>query len=127
MSLDLQAKDRFFGQTIMEYIQMVPGELPVDAVGLWQIVAAGQEWFGLRDDDLIEFVHRSVFALLTHGARPVIGGGGTKHDWILQSQYGETNEEILDTVVKEWLAEDCDPYGLWFALPSQHVGNNFFD
>lgn len=127
MSLNLQATDRFFGQTVMEYIQTVSGELPNDAVGLWQIVPTGRQGFGLIGDDLSEFVRRCVFALLTHGAKPVVGGGGTKYDWILQPQYGETNDEIVETVMKEWLASgaaDCDPGGLWFALPSTYVGSN---
>jgi hypothetical protein len=125
MSLNLQARDRIFGQTVMEYIQTVAGELPIDAVGLWQIVPAGRQRFGLHGDDLTEFVRRSVFALLARGAMPVVGGGGTKFDWILQSQYGETNEEIVDAVVKEWLvsgAADGDPGGLWFALRSPNIG-----
>ena len=126
MSLNLQAKDRFFGQTVSEYIHTVSGELPSDAVGLWQIVSAGRQGFELIGDDLSEFVRRCVFALLTHGAKPVIGGGGTNYDWIIQPQYGKANEEILDKVVDEWLASgagDCDPGGLWFALPSPYVGS----
>jgi hypothetical protein len=54
-----------------------------------------------------------------------VGGGGTKYDWILQSQYGEVDEEIANAIVKEWLstgAIDPDPGGLWFALPSLQVG-----
>lgn len=38
---------------------------------------------------------------------------------------GKSNEEILSAVINEWLilgATDCDPGGLWFALPSPHVG-----
>jgi hypothetical protein len=115
MTLNLQARDRVFGQTLMEYIQTIPGELSIDAVGLWQIVPAGRQRFGLNGDDLTEFMYRCVFALLAHGAKPVVGGGGTKYDWILQSQYGETKEEIIEAVVKEWLASgaaDCDPGGL---------------
>ncbi|GAB2879576.1 hypothetical protein GCM10027093_13450 [Paraburkholderia jirisanensis] len=126
MTLNLQAIDRFFGQTVMEYIQTVPGELPNDAVGLWQIVPTGRQGFGLNGDDLGEFVRRCVLALLTHGAKPVVGGGGTQYDWILQPHYGETNEEIADTVMNEWLASgagDCDPGGLWFALPSPRAGS----
>jgi len=66
-----------------------------------------------------------VFALLISGAKPAVGGGGTEYDWILQPQYGETSEEIVNAVVKEWLASgagDCDPGGLWFTLPSPYVG-----
>ncbi|MDR0780157.1 MAG: hypothetical protein LBF16_05610 [Pseudomonadales bacterium] len=125
MSLNLQTKD-CFGQTAMEYIETVSGELPVDAVGLWQIVPAGRQGFCFSSSDLSEFVRMCVLALLEHGAKPVVGGGGTKYDWLLQPQYGESNENIANAVINEWLAAgagDCDPGGLWFALPSPYVGN----
>jgi hypothetical protein len=126
MSLNLHARGRYDKETIEEHIQGVPGELSIDAVGLWQIVPAGRNEFELSGDDLTEFVRRCVAELLTHGAKPVVGGGGTKYDWLYQPQYGQTNSEILDAVVKEWLllgSPDCDPGGLWFALPSPYVGN----
>jgi hypothetical protein len=127
MTLNLQAKDRFFKQTVMDYIQSIAGELPIDAVGLWQIVPVGRQSFELSGDELIEFVRSCIFELLMHGAKPVVGGGGTTFDWIHQPQYGETIESIVDAVVTEWLAsgaEDCDPGGLWFALPSLNMSNN---
>ncbi len=120
MTLNLEAKDKFFGQTIAEYIETVPGELSIDAVGLWQIVPAGRQCFSLQGADLIDFVRRCVWALLKHGAKPVIGGAGTSYDWLLQPQYGESNEEIADAMIAKWLADgasDTDPGGLWFALP----------
>jgi hypothetical protein len=121
----LDARHNLYGHTIAEHIKTVPDELPVDAVGLWQIVPAGRYGFELSGSDLAEFVRRCVFALLERGAKPVVGGGGTGYDWILQPQYGEANEEIAATVVREWLsagAGDSDPGGLWFALPSPYVG-----
>jgi hypothetical protein len=126
MSLNHYAKDRVHGGTVLEYIHKVPAELPIDAVGIWQIVSTGRYRFELGEGDLTEFVRRCVSELLAYGAKPVAGGGGTKYDWIYQPQYGETNAEILDAVMKEWLASgspDCDPGGLWFALPSPYVGN----
>lgn len=126
MGLNLQKRERFFGRTVTESIQGFPEELPIDSVGLWQIVPTGRKGFGLTGDDLVEFVRRCVAELLAHGAKPVVGGGGTKYYWIYQPQYGQTNREILDAVVKEWLlsgSPDCDPGGLWFALPSPYVGN----
>lgn len=123
MKLDIRHK--LYGHTIAEHIRTVPDELPVDAVGLWQIVPAGRDGFDLSGDDLAEFVHRCLLALLERGAKPVVSGGGTKYDWILQSQYGEANEEIANAIVNEWLATgaiDPNPGGLWFALPSPYVG-----
>ncbi|AUZ18297.1 hypothetical protein AL509_28540 [Achromobacter xylosoxidans] len=124
MNLNLHSVG-FFGQTMAEYINTVAGELPVDAVGMWQIIPAGRHGFGLSGDELTEFVRRCVLALLDAGAKPVVGGGGSDYDWLHQPQYGKTNEEILSAVINEWLisgATDCDPGGVWFALPSPHVG-----
>jgi hypothetical protein len=125
MSLNLQARGRYYGATVSEHIRGVAGELPIDAVGLWQIVPAGRYEFELSGDDLTEFVSRCVAELFAHGATPVVGGRGTDYDWIYQPQYGETNDEIVHAVIKEWLASgagDCDPGRLWFALRSPYVG-----
>ena len=126
MNLDSYAKGRTFGLTISEWIDSVPGGLPRDAVGMWEIIPDGRYEYGLSGDALTEFVSRCVSALLAAGAKPVVGGAGTEYDWLYQPQYGESNEEIRDAVMKEWLAAgspDCDPGDLWFALPSPYVGN----
>jgi len=127
--MKFDVRHKLYGHTIAEHIKTLPDELSVDAVGLWQIVPAGRYGFELSDGDLTEFVRRCVLALLDHGAIPVVGGGGTEYDWILQSQYGETSELIANTIVAEWLATgagDLDPGGLWFALPSPYVGRENF-
>ncbi|MCZ8396174.1 hypothetical protein HGQ98_13970 [Achromobacter ruhlandii] len=124
MSLNLHSVG-IFGQTMAECINTIAGELPTDAVGMWQIIPTGRQEFGLSGDDLTEFVRRCVLALLDRGAKPVVGGGGTEYDWLLQLQYGKSNEEIVNAVIREWLnsgATDCDPGGLWFALLSPYVG-----
>lgn len=90
----MDIRHKLYGHTVAEHIRTLPDELSVDAVGLWQVIPAGRYGFELKGDDLVEFVQRCVFALLGCGAKPVIGGGETQYDWILQSQYGETNEEI---------------------------------
>ena len=36
-----ELRHRIYGTTIEQWISLVPGELPIDAVGLWQIVPAG--------------------------------------------------------------------------------------
>jgi hypothetical protein len=52
---------------------------------------------------------------------PVFGGGPDgPHDWIVQRQYGSESDEIVENVIREWLAngaKDDDPGGLWSALP----------
>ncbi|MBA1157872.1 hypothetical protein [Microvirga mediterraneensis] len=108
------------GETLSEYIKQVANELPVDAVGMWQIVPQGRFGFGFEGEALTDFVRRCIAELLSRGAVPVVGGGlDGEHEWIVQRQYGSTPGEIIDNVVREWLAngaKDEDPGGLWFAL-----------
>lgn len=115
-----EPRHRRFGDTMSDYIVQVANELPVDAVGLWQIVPGGRYGFDLEGEALTDYVRRCIAELLARGAVPVIGGGPDgEHLWILQHQYGSRHDEIIDNVVREWLAngaQDEDPGGLWFAL-----------
>jgi hypothetical protein len=99
-----------------DYIVQVANELPLDAVGMWQIVPGGRSGFGLEGDALTDYVRRCIAELLSRGAVPVIGGGPDgPHLWILQRQYGSRSEEIIENVIREWLAngaQDEDPGGL---------------
>jgi hypothetical protein len=110
---------KYFGDTLSDYIVQVANELPRDAVGMWQIVPGGRYGFGLEGDALSDYVRRCIAELLSRDAMPVIGGGGTDYYWIAQRQYGSKPEEIIENVVREWLAngaKDEDPGGLWFAI-----------
>jgi len=109
-----------YGRPMSEWIKLVANELPIDAVGLWQIVPGGRRGFGLEGDALTDYVRRCIAELLSRGAVPVVGGGETGYYWIAQTQYGSQPDEIVENVVREWLANgatDEDPGGLWFALP----------
>ena len=115
-----EPRHRRFGDTMSDYIVQVANELPYDAVGIWQIVPGGRRGFDLEGDALTDYVRRCIAELLSRGAVPVIGGGPDgEHHWILQRQYGSRPEEIIENVIREWLAngaQDEDPGGLWFAL-----------
>jgi hypothetical protein len=114
-------REKRSGDTMSDYIVQVANELPVDAVGMWQIVPGGRRGFDLEGDALTDYVRRCIAELLSRGAVPVFGGGPDgPHDWIIQRQYGSQPDEIIENVVREWLANgarDEDPGGLWFALP----------
>ena len=115
-----EPRHKYFGDTMSDYIVQVANELPYDAVGIWQIVPAGRLDFDLEGDSLTDYVRRCIAELLSRGAVPVIGGGPDgEHHWILQRQYGSRPEEIIENVIREWLANGAqneDPGGLWFAL-----------
>jgi hypothetical protein len=113
-----ELRHRIYGTTIEQWISLVPGELPIDAVGLWQIVPAGRDGFGLAGDELVEFVKANILALLAKGAKPVIGAMDNVHFWTLVS-YGETPEQIADAIIHEWRSSGREPSpgDVWFALP----------
>jgi hypothetical protein len=117
-----EPRHKRFGISLSEWVNQVPEELPLDAVGMWQLVPTARLDFGLQGEALVEALTRAVEALLQHGAVPVIGGGDTGYYWLRQRQYGTWQEEIVDNVMREWLAngaQDEDPGGLWFALPEK--------
>ncbi|WP_114945730.1 hypothetical protein [Microvirga calopogonii] len=114
-----EPREKRSGKPLTEYVKLIAEELPIDAVGIWQIVPAGRFGFGFEGEALTDFVRRCIAELLSRGAVPVVGGGQSEHEWIVQRQYGSTPAEIIDNVVREWLAngaKDEDPGGLWFAL-----------
>lgn len=115
-----EPRDKFHGETMSAVISQVPSVLPIDAVGLWHIVPKGRDGFGLTGDALDQFVRRCIYALLAAGAVPVSTGQGTGYEWIAQKQYGSTEEEIADNVIREWREEPDESeiiYKVWFALP----------
>ena len=111
-----------YNSTISEWIALIPGELPVDAVGLWQIVPAGRDEFGLTGPALADFVRRGILALLDAGAVPVRHEPGSEYDWSRQPQYGTGRDEIANAIMTEWKSMPDDPLalcgqGVWFARP----------
>lgn len=108
--------NRFYGMRLSEWIEMIPDDLDVDAVGLWHIIPGLRRSFGMTDEAAIEDATRQVLArLLARGARPVIGGGG----WHVVTEYGDTPQAIIDAVIAEWKRKGVDPdvEDVWFALP----------
>lgn len=115
-----EPRHKTYGTPMSEWIALAPGELPRDAVGVWQLVPEGRDGFGLKGNSLIEFVRRSIYALLDAGAVPVSGGMGTDYEWIAQKHYGTTREEIAENVVREWSQAPNDQeilFKVWFARP----------
>jgi hypothetical protein len=109
-----------YGTPLSEWITQTAAELPVDAVGLWQIIPDAREYFGLEGEELVSAVARTIYTLLDHGAKPVVGGKGTGHHWIEQTHYGTEPEEVVHRIMVEWCGwgyADPTHNGIWFALP----------
>jgi len=114
--------------TIENYIEGIPPELEIDAVGLHQIIPTLKEVFDLTDEENLYYIRMALNELYDYGARPVIGAGSLKdspYDWILQPQYGSTKEQIADNVIKEWQESGKNPDhgGLWFYIPDEYCCN----
>lgn len=114
-----EPRERYFGTPMSEWMEQVANELPVDAVGIWQIVPDGRIGFGLEGEALTEYVRGQIAVLLARGAVPVTGGGDEEPEWIVQRQYGSRPDEIVVNVVGEWLVDGAreDDFRVWFALP----------
>lgn len=111
---------RSYGTPLSAWIMQIPAELPVDAVGLWQIIPKARHCYGLEGQELIVCVERAIAMLLDHGARPVRSGLDSGHDWIEQTQYGTEPAQITKNIISEWVTwglGDPTAGGLWFALP----------
>lgn len=112
--------DRAYGTPMSESIALLPGTLSDLPVGMWEIVSDGRMGFELEGEALTDFVRRCIHVLLEAGAKPVLGTN-TPNVYELQTQYGRTNTEIADAVIREWLAQGAPtpaPWtGLWFGLP----------
>ena len=115
-----EPRDNTYGRTMSEWISLVPGELPRDAVSFRQILSGGEFYFDLTGAALIDFITRSISGLLDVGAVPVKGGKGTGYEWVKKSDYGSAKDEISNSIISEWQANKEDemyPWSLWFARP----------
>ena len=112
--MNLEPKDKYFGVPLSEWIKKIPNELEIDAVGLWQLFASGNDSFGLEGESLFMFLGQAIAALLEKGAKPVRSINGT---WVVQNQYGRENNLIIENLLselKKGAAPDED--GVWFSI-----------
>jgi hypothetical protein len=111
--------DKWTGTPLSQWLELVPGELDVDAVGFWQVIPALRISFGLDDADIERFARLAISNLLAHGARLVVRSGAPGEYWSEVATYGTTPEENIDGVIGEWhaLGRDPDVGDLWFARP----------
>jgi hypothetical protein len=116
-----QRKHKFGGDTVQEWIQFLPAYLDDIGIGLHAIVQTGRRGFELENAELIEFVRRSLRALLAGGAKPRHWGSRSHPDRNIMLHYGnDTNDEIVEGVIADWLASgagDLEWGDFWFALP----------
>ena len=111
-------RHRTYGTPIDETVEAFQNELPMDAVGLWQIVNSLKRGFDLENPQLAKYVQKSVETLLKAGAVPVIGSSEDKC-WHRASGFGGQDKEVTEQVLTylQRLGRDPDVGDIWFALP----------
>jgi hypothetical protein len=119
--MSAEPRDKYFGDSISEWCEFLPNELEDIGVGLVTIVQTGRYGFELKDSDLINFVRKSLYALVERGAKPRQWGSFSHPNRDIPLHYGnDTNEEIVEGVIADWLASgagDLEWGDFWFALP----------
>ena len=122
--MNTEPRDRAFGTPMSEWLATMPNSLSDVPVGMWLLVHRGRMAFELEGEALVDFIRRSIHALIDAGAKPVRGAGkpGT---WALQSQYGANKYEIAEAVIAEWKEQGAptpEPWtGLFFGLPRDYL------
>jgi hypothetical protein len=99
----------------------MPNDIDDIGIGLTLVVMVGRHNFELEGDELIDFVRRSIYALLERGGKPRHWGSPSHPNRDIPLHYGnDTNDEIVEGVIADWLASgagDLEWGDFWFALP----------
>jgi hypothetical protein len=120
-----EPKHKRYGTPVSEWITASAHELDDDVgIGLAGIIDDGQKGFGLEGRDLIDFVRRSLYTLVEHGATP-------RH-WTPAKNYplhygNDSPSEIVEGVIADWLASgggDLEWGDFRFMLPKHHARLN---
>jgi len=113
--MDWSKRHRCYDMSAADWVALVPNELDIDAVGLWQIIPVGRHEFGFDGEDLATFIRTALKGLLAREAIPITG---RDKSWVAERKYGTGSEEIIETVVKVWLSKnmrDPDVGDVWFG------------
>jgi hypothetical protein len=115
-----QKRRKFYDDTVREWIHFLPADLDDIGAGLHAIVQTGRRGFEFENAELIEFVRRSLRALVDKGAKPRHWGSRSQPDRNIMLHYGnDTHDEIVEGAIADWLASgagDLEWGDFWFAL-----------
>ena len=114
-------RNRFSGETLDEYISVLPGDLPNDAIPLASVIPALAVSFDLSEDDLIKFSKHALFELFRQGGVPVNGAksdASGNFDWAYVD-CGESPSDWVENITRNWipLREEKEYWTLWIASP----------
>ncbi len=110
------------GASVSEWVSGHTERLRDNGSGFWDIVSCLHN-FDLDGPARIDFVRRTILALIAKGGRPVVASE-KELTWEETFKYGSKPEEIADAVIAEWMAEGGSEYvewgRWWFAYPGSH-------
>ena len=108
-------RHNYFNVPIVEWIKRAPVELDIDNIGFWQIYNNGKEGFGLKDEDLWEFLYESILEILSQGGRPYIDFD-YENSINLFDSYSKNREKLADLVLKKSreIGHPDEFRGIWF-------------
>ena len=119
--MKIERRHNRYGSTISEWISTLPNDIDDIGIGLTLVVMTGRHNFELEGDELIDFVLRSIYALLESGGKPRHWGSPSDPNRNIPLHYGnDTNDEIVEGVIADWLASgggDLEYGDFWFLLP----------
>jgi hypothetical protein len=103
-------------EAVNEWIALVPNELGIDAVGLWQVVGPLRTQFGLSGEALATAVRSTVVGLVEAGAMPVQGDSRDLR-WHLRTDLASPAEAVVENVMNylSALGRDPDVGDVWFT------------
>jgi hypothetical protein len=102
------------------------GETIEEAMGAWvyrardefetldAIVESGMRYWRFEGDDLVEYVRRSIYALVDAGAQPFAGQiGAPAPEFYPTERWGRTREAIADALIAEWQRQGGGELPFW--------------
>jgi hypothetical protein len=92
------------GSLAPDYMLAIAKQSAYETIGMWEIIPAGRQAFGLTGSQLSEFIRQFIFVLITSGWVPVkVDTSVPGHwKWVEQEQYGSAPDVISVAIVDEW-------------------------
>gem|GEM_PF-2042697 len=114
--MDESIRDLQSQETLAEAIAGWQRESDRDMLPLDWIDSALRYGFQLKGEVLEATMRHVLTRLMALGTRPVIGGVGRRYEWLLSTEFGRTNEEILEGLMALWREADPEDWSNSYVM-----------